>query len=355
MPYEGKTLPAISGLTLDDQMPHYHKVPGAKEWYENYGFLVLGEMEDYDFFLWTCAVLLKGPPGGGYWMTEDSVLHETTFFMLPKENRGKMFDNDYISGDHMPWQYLKGGDLKVTRMKDRIIWKIQEREYIARPPYWELRGSHKGVDLDLVLHGICPGSYYLGAFKDIARNLSAGSEQTVQAEGTISVKGKKYQVHNAGGCHENVSLPGLDQVSLVAKGRYLWMVGWSQNLQLRVFYSPGLNRHTGQVIVDGKTILYNGRAEVAVDEREFWGDPRIGFTTCSNWQVNLSSPAGEFEANVSNGGRSFQVNPFKNGYLWRYWNLAVARGSFNLPNGKAISFEDMKMGIERGRSLPVLE
>jgi hypothetical protein len=345
-----KILPAISNLTLDDQTLHYIHVPDVQEWYENYGFLVVGEMEDHDFFLWTCVIVLKGPPDGGYWMTEDGVMHDTTFFMLPKENNGKMLDNDFISGDHMPWQYSKGSDLKVLREKDRVVWRLQDREYVARPPYWEIHGNHKGVDLDMVLHGICPSSYYMGDFKDIAQNLMAGSEQTMQAEGSITVKGKKYEIYNAGGCHENISLPAMDQVSLVTKGRYLWMVGWALDLQLRVFYMPGLNQFTGEVFIDGKAVSYNGRSQVAVDERDFWGDPRTGFSTCSNWQINLSSVEGDFEASLANGGRAFHVNPFSNGYLWRYWNLAFAQGSFTPPNGKTITFEDMRVGIERGRA-----
>jgi hypothetical protein len=330
------------------------KVGGVEDWYENQFHYVLGEIEDYDFFLATCLVVFKGPPGGGYKMVEDGVMNHTHFFMLPKEMRGRMLDNDFISGDSSPWQFLRGDDLTVIREEDRVVWRAAGRELIARPPYWEVRGSHKGIEMDLVMHSICPGFWYLGHFKDIAQNMSAGVDEYTQAEGTLTVGGKKYEISHAGGLYEHVALPGWDQVDIVSRGRYLWMVGWSEDIQIFVFYMPGLNNFTGHVIVDGKPISYRGAEQVVVDERGTWADPRSSMLTACQWHIRLISDEAVLDVIANNGGRTFTVNTFSNGHLGRYQNLAFASGNFTFADGKTIPIKDVRMGVDRTVAFNVL-
>jgi hypothetical protein len=209
--------------------------------------------------------------------------------------------------------------------------------------------------MDLTAHSICPGFWYLGKFEDIEKNMAAGIDQYIQVEGTITVEGKKYEISHAGGIFEHVALPAWDQVSLVKKARYLWMVGWAEEIQFFTFYFPGMSRYYGRVIVDGKASNFEGISQVAVDEREFWGDPKTGFTICSKWQVVMSSPDGVFEATLDNGGRSLHVNAMKNGYIGRFWNLAMANGTFTLPDGKVIPVENVRVGIDRSTAFSTFD
>jgi hypothetical protein len=280
-------------------------------------------------------------------MVEDGVMNSIHFLMLPKETRGQMLDNDYITGDESPWQTLKSDQLEIIREDERVTWRAAGREFVARPPYWELHGSHKGVELDLVTHSICPGFWYLGHFKDLATNLSAGVDEFTQAEGTITVGGKKYEIAHAGGLYEHVALPGWDQLSLVGEGGYLWMVGWSEDIQVFVFYMAGLNNFTGHVIVDGKAVSFHGLEQVNVDEREMWIDPRSKMVTANKWHIRLTSDEGTLDVIASNGGRTFSVNAFSNGYMGRFVSLAFMNGSFKTAAGKTVSLENVRMCVDR--------
>ena len=354
MARDTRLLPAVSDISLDDCVSQCVKLPEIQDWYENQYHLVVGEIEDYDFLLATCLVLFKGPPGGGYKMVENGVMNISHFFMLPKEARGQMLDNEYVTGDEAPWEALTGNELKVIREKDRVVWKAGGRDFIARPPYWEVRGCHKGVDLDLVMHSICPGFWYLGGFKDLAQNFSAGVDEYTQAEGTITVGGKKYEISHAGGLYEHVALPGWDQVAVNQDGGYLWMVGWSEDIQVFVFYMKGLSNFTGHVIVDGKARSYRGEEQVKVDECDTWADPKSTIVTASKWHIKLTSDEGVLDILVSNGGRAFSINCFTNGFLGRYVNLAFMNGSFTMADGRIISLKNVRMCIDRTFVLHVL-
>jgi hypothetical protein len=341
-----KKLPAVTGITLDDCMMQSDKLKGVQEWYENQYHLVLGETEEYDFLLATCLIAHKGPPGGGYKLIENGVSNAMHFFMLPKARRGKIFDNDYIATGQPPSQALDRDALQIVREEDRVVWSAAGRDFLARPPTYELRGILKGVELDLAMHSICPGFWYLGTFKDIAQNMSAGIDEFTQAEGTITVDGEKYEISHAGGLYEHVALPGWNDIEVVLPGGYKWMVGWSEEIQVFVFYMSGINNFRGHVIVDGKPISFHGREQVSVEESKIWTDPRNRMITGCEWQVRLVSDEGELHATVASGGRSFGVNCYANGYMGRFQHLAMVNGNFTLADGRTIPLENVRMCVD---------
>jgi hypothetical protein len=341
-----KNLPAVTDITLDDCMMQSTKLQGAQEWYENQYHLVMGETEDYDFVLATCLIVHKGPPGGGFKLIENGFRNCMHFLMLPKATRGKMLDSDYIAVGEASWEALDLDELQIIREDDRVVWRAAGRDFIARPPYWELHGSLKGIELDLTMHSICPGFWYLGNFKDIEQNLSAGVDEFTQTEGTITVDGDKYEISHAGGLYEHVALPGWNDIEVVLPGGYLWMIGWSEEIQVFVFYMSGLNNFTAHVIVDGKPISFHGRQQVSVEERQIWTDPRTRMITGCKWHVRLVSDEGEFDAMVSSGGRSFGINCYSNGYMGRYHHLAFMNGSFNAADGRTIPLENVRMCVD---------
>ena len=340
-------LPPATAITLDDCVLQSVDLPGEQDWYENQYHLVIGEIEDHDFLLATCLVVFKGPPGGGYKMVEDGVMNSSHFLMVPKATRGKMLDNDYITGDEAPWRTLPGDELEIVREDDRVVWRAAGREFVARPPYFELHGSHKGIELDIVSHSICPGFWYLGHFEELATNLSAGIDEFTQAEGTITVGGKKYEIAHAGGLYEHVALPGWDQVGVVKPGGYLWMVGWSEDIQVFVFYMAGLDNYTGHVIVDGTPVSFHGQAQVTVDERDMWIDPRSRMVTANQWHIRLTSDEATLDLLVNNGGRTFSVNAMSNGYMARFVSLAFMQGTFTTADGRTVPLDDVRMCVDR--------
>jgi hypothetical protein len=344
---ETRILPvAETAFGLDDCMMQSEKLRGVEEWYENQYHLVLGETEDHDFMVTTCLIVFKGPPGGGYKLIESGVANFIALVMLPKSSRGKIFDNDYMSTGESPWQALDMDALQIVREEDRVVWSVAGREFVARPPYWDLSGSLKGVDLDLTMHSICPGFPYLGTFKDIEKNMSAGIDEFTQAQGTITVDGKKHEISHAGGLYEHVALPGWNDIEVVLPGGYKWLVGWSEDIQVFMFYMSGLNNYTGHVIVDGKSISFHGKEQVSVEERKIWTDPRNRMTTGCEWHIRLVSDEGELDATVASGGRHFGVNCYANGYMGRFQHLAMVNGSFTSADGRTIPLENMRMCVD---------
>jgi hypothetical protein len=341
-----RKLPEVTGITLDDCMMQSGKLQGVDAWYENQYHLVMGETEEHDFLLTTCLIVHKGPPGGGYKLIENGVSNYINFFVLPKAARGTMLDNDHIAAGQTPWSVLPMDALQVIREEERVVWRVAGRDFIARPPHWELRGPLKGVELDLAMHSICPGFWYLGNFKDIAQNLSAGVDEFTQAEGTITVDGEKYEISHAGGLYEHVALPGWNDIEVVLPGGYLWMIGWSEDIQVFVFYMSGISNFTGHVIVDGKAISFHGRQQVSVEERQKWADPRNRMVRGCKWHIHLTSDEGELDAMVSSGGRSFGVACYSNGYMGRYQHLAFVNGSFTSADGRTIPLENVRMCVD---------
>lgn len=345
---EKKILPVTeSAFSLDDCVIKSGNVPGIEEYFENQYHLVMGEIEDYDFMLINYLILFKAPPGGGYHLVENGVENYCSFFMLPKENRGKIMDNDFIAGGEAPWQAHKRDELEVIREEDQVVWKLADWEFIARPPYWGLRGSKKDIELDLKMHTICRGLSYLGEFKDMAENKSAGIDEYYQAEGTITVAGKKHEISRAGGLFEHVALPGWDDVGVVRPGGYNWMIGYSEDIQIFVFTMSGIDNFTAHVIVDGKPTSYHGTEQVCVIELEHWADPRSKLVVPCKWRVRLSSDEGVLDVVVSSGGRAIKVKCHRNGLLGHYDNLASVNGSFTFTDGRTIPVENMRMSVDR--------
>jgi hypothetical protein len=344
-----------SAFTLDDCMIKSGSIPGMQEWFENQYHLVIGEIEDCDFMLINYLILHTAPPGGGYHLVENGVENYFSFFMLPKQARGKIMDNDYLAGGAAPWEAHERDALKVIREEDRVVWKLAGWEFIARPPYWALRGSNKDIELDLKMHTICPGFSYLGEFKDMAQNKSAGIDEYYQAEGTITVAGKKHEISHAGGLYEHVALPGWDDVEVVRPGGYTWMIGYSEEIQVFVFAMAGINNFTAHVIVDGKPVSFHGTEQVCVLELESWADPKSKMVTPCKWRVMLSSDEGVLDVVVSSGGRATKIKCHRNGYLGHYDNLATMNGAFTIADGRTIPVENVRMSVDRSFIFHVLQ
>jgi len=60
-----------------------------------------------------------------------------------------MYDNDFVRSGWHPPQYLQPEDLKIVQEDNQVTWKLEGRSYICRPPVWEVKGSHAGVEIDL--------------------------------------------------------------------------------------------------------------------------------------------------------------------------------------------------------------
>src|SRR5581483_4957973 len=86
--------------------------------------------------------------GGSVWGVDDTIINNTTFHAAPYD-RQKIEDNDFIS--HRIDPIYRNDDYKIAREADRIVWQAGDRQMIARPPYWEIKGEHLGVDCDLTM------------------------------------------------------------------------------------------------------------------------------------------------------------------------------------------------------------
>jgi hypothetical protein len=351
-------MPTATDIALDDcnvQSDKFGKIKGVEEWYENQYILVMGEIGDYDFLFAPTIVIYKCPKGGGYKLIEDGIRNAMHFIMLPKATRGKMLDNDYVMRDQPPWAAPSRDELVVTREEDRVIWKSKDMEFIDRPPYWDVKGSVQGIEWDIKAHSIHPGIWYLGNFNEIEQNMSAGIDEYIQAEGTITVDGTKYEITQGGGLYEHVALPGWDEVSLLKPGGYLWLCGYSDDIQIFLFVMPGIESYRGKVIVDGKATYFEGREQVFIDAREVWTDPRSSIVTAVKWAIRMKSDEGDLDVMVSSGGRTFSVNCYSNGYLDRFYHLAMTEGNYKTADGRTLPIENVRMCVDDAKIFHTLK
>lgn len=91
------TRKAVSDLTLGEEVSRVEELP--KEHYtglhflEDSAFLIMGESGDNDVY----GVMAWLRVGGKAWGVDDALLKQTCFMAVPKDKRGKIHDNDFIS------------------------------------------------------------------------------------------------------------------------------------------------------------------------------------------------------------------------------------------------------------------
>ncbi|MEX1670568.1 hypothetical protein AB4876_16730 [Zhongshania guokunii] len=341
---------AHTNVTLADQLSYVDKLPKGMPYMENNGFMIMGETDEGEEFSFVSCIFRVGGGKDGPWQVDDVYKGHTTFMAVPKGHTGGMQDNHFIGNRTWATDHWESGS--VEQVGDAVIWTLGKRQHICRPPYWEIKGEHMGIEFDLKLTGIGDAPYHKGPFADLEKNNIAGFEHPVCAEGTIKAEGKTYHVSNKNtfGCQEKFTQPAWDLADILRGETYYWNWWASENIRVFIYYYPSVGKTFSHVTVDGEEIQFseNGHSNISMEEKEFWIDPKTRMRVPVKWHFNLESKNGVIDLDIEAAHRTFYSYLTTSGATMHYGLHSHAEGSMKLTDGRNFELKDMRTYIEHG-------
>lgn len=341
---------ATSDVSVRDEMSHFQELPREhreEHFQDHIGLAVFGKSGGNDIMM--CSTIYH--IGGKRWGLEDGAVQQTNLIIAPSDQR-TMKNNDFVGNRMDPMRNYE--NFEVVEEKDRVTWKIGDRRIIARPPYWELKGEHLGVDVDLTIGGIGKSIPYHGLWDGLASHGVAGNEHLGWAEGTITYAGATHTLDEAWAVRERTCMgKGWDVLSLLGYNYgYLWGWCFSDAIKIFCFAQPESGHFSGRVFT-GDQIVDFGKGEITVDVLESWKDPLTGVTYPTHWDIRMKSAQGTVEMDVNTWSRAlfgFHLTP---GYTTHHCALGRTRGRFVFPDGRAIPIDDSLSYFEQGKATPL--
>ncbi|MBU4011435.1 MAG: hypothetical protein KJ882_11800 [Proteobacteria bacterium] len=341
---------ARSNATLADQLSYKESLPKGVSYMENNGFLVMAETEDGDEISLVSCIFRVGGGKKGPWQVEDKFVGQTTFQIKPKDFKGTINDLDFIS--NRSWATDDWNSGEVIKTNDAVIWKLDNRQYICRPPYWELKGEHMGIEFDLLLSGNGDASFHKGIYADLAKNNVAGYEAPLCCEGTFKVEGKTYKLRKdkSVGCQEKFTQPAWDLAKVLRGETYYWIWWANESVRIFIYYYPSVGKAYSHVMVDDQEVDFseNGTSNIKMEELEYWIDPKTRMRIPVKWHFTLKSAIGEINLDASAESRTFYGYLSESGATIHYGLHSHSLGEMNLADGRKIALKDMRTYIEHG-------
>lgn len=338
---------AKSNVSLAEDVSHVASLPEGKDFMEVNGLIVRGEADGMEVCL-TAMLWHFGGSQSGQWRVDEAVVCQTNFHMVPK-GQGKLSDNTFISNRVDPTEWR--GKLQVDQQPGVNTWQVGKRQWISRPPYWQIKGEHMGVDLDLTLGGMVDASRVYGPWEDLAKTGRAGYENCCWAEGTITVNGHKYTLENGWGDHGVLTFgEQYDQVEGMRPG-YYFVWGWQETMQVFFWVQPGSGIGAGFAYMpDGREFKF-GPGQIRVSELERWTDPVTSMDVPVRWHVHMNTSGLVADFVLEGLGRSVFCLPAKKGITARYSFSARGNGRASLASGESVEFNGMTSYVEWGKSI----
>jgi len=337
---------AKSDVTLEEELSQQDKLPPGQHFMEETAFMVLGESEGCDFAMLSCIFRVGGGKQG-MWEVDDTASLQTTVQIVPQSERGNL-NNEFIGNRCFAKDW--SGDCQIIKEKDRIIWQRDKIQHIRRPPYWELKGEHMGVEFDLSFAGYGHTVYWMGPFEGLADSGQAGFSQLASVEGTIKARGKTYPItpdKAVGEVNKFLMTSDIAELFQITPYYWLWCIG--QDMSMMIYYIPDVFV-VAEVMVDGRSVSYE-MDDLSFDELDWWVDPKTGVRVPTRWHINLSSKEGVTDVIASANSRMFYSYMMKSGVTIHYGMLSRAQGRFFSPDGRTFGMNDAPSYIEWGRTV----
>ena len=340
----------ITNVTLEEQLSYKDKIPAGMDFLENNGFMIMGETEEGEHFSFVSCIMRVGGSKDGCWSTEDSFKGQTTFLVTPKDLPAGMNNNDFIG--NRTWATDNWEPAEITQTEDAVIWKLGNRVHICRPPYWEIKGEHMGIEFDLLLTGIGEAAYHKGSYDDLEKNNIAGYEHPLRAEGTIKANGKTYTLvkEKSFGCQENFIQPAFDLAAILRGETYYWVWWASEDVRIFIYHYPQMNKTYSHVTYKNEEIEFaeNGQSKIKMDELEYWIDPKTRLQVPIKWHFNMESANGVIDMDIEASSRTFYSYLTKSGATMHYGLHSESKGEMKLTDGRNIPLKDMHTYVEHG-------
>jgi|GEM_PF-2903951 len=332
----------IQEIPLSWDAPHGDLFPDDMDFMEESAFHMIATSEGHDIHLWVAAYQFRQVNVGQY-ITPYGSKQATTLMVIPSERRGKgLYDNDFVHRGTYLTQHLKPDALLIEKKGDRVIWTIEGRRQILRPPVWEVKGIHAGVEVDLTFRRLGqPLRCYPPVEKATKDTIYIGYDVFCSVNGSIKVGGKTYPIKNAWGIREHATGTQYDWMSVSPS---YWVNVVTENILLHMWQmQAGRTTCNATVEIEGKQILYaplSGQGSIKLTTLDYWNDPRNGLCQPSRWHLALASSEGMADLEFAAYGRTNNAWITKKGVALEQWQLSIATGAFYLPGGRTFQVKD---------------
>lgn len=337
-------------VKTEDEFSHMQDLPPAqlKEHFQDHiGIGVFGRAGNLD-------VLVVGTiyrVGGDVWGVKDGALLQTNMLAsLPGDRT--MRDTPFVGNRMDPANVYT--DLTINKDAEKVTWAAGDRKIICHPPYWDLKGEHMGVDIDIRITGTGKSMPYHGAWDQLAETGIAGNEQLGRAEGSFTHDGKKYELTQAWAVRERTCLgAGKDVMALLGSvSGYIWGWCFSEQASVFCFAQRGSGHYAARVFVEDKVIDFT-EAENQIDPLAHWTDPLTKMTHATAWKIRMKNPDGTLELDVKTWSRCMFGFHQRDGYSSHHGALGRCSGVFINSDGKRYEFDDTTAYFEQGCATPL--
>ncbi|BFM08258.1 hypothetical protein [Halioxenophilus aromaticivorans] len=340
----------ITNVTLDEQLSFSEKLPKGMAYLENNGFMIMGETEEGDEVSFVSCIMRVGGGKDGPWQVDDAFKGQTTLLIAPHDLPKGMNDTPFVG--NRTWATDDWTPAKIEKTDEAVTWTLGNRQHICRPPYWQIKGEHMGIEFDLLLTGIGEAAYHKGPYDKLEANNIAGFEHPLCAEGTIKYEGKTYTLRKdkSFGCQEKFTQPAFDLAGVLRGETYYWVWWASERVRIFIYSYPQMNKSYAHVTVDGEDVSFmnNGQADIKMDELEYWVDPQTRLRVPIKWHFSMKHANGDIDMDIEAASRTYYSYLTKSGATMHYGLHSHSEGSMKLADGRVIPLQDMRSYVEHG-------
>ncbi len=334
---------AESDVKLEEELSYRDRLPEGSSFYEFSGALILGEAQGHDIAFISMPINVGGP----VWLVEDTFFVQTQFIAIPQESPIVMRDIETVGNRNFPTEWPAGGT-HIIQKDDAVIWEVGNRRHICRPPYWEIKGEHIGVDCDILMGGLGNAASTFGDWADVNTTQRAGLDQPCWAEGTFKVGGTTYTLEKAYGVHERLLWGDISDYPQTFKDApYFWIWVVSDSIRASAFICPKLNYGFAHVHAEGKEIPFSVE-DIGLTPLEWWVDPKNQMYVPHRWHLNMNSENGVFDVELTAGSRLLFNYATRSGVTTHHGMVGRANGRFFFTDGHSMSVENVQMWVEQG-------
>lgn len=337
---------ASSDVILADEGPQFQQLSQdhlTEHFGDHVGIGVFGKAGDKDI-LFVCTIYHIG---GRAWGIEDGALMQTDLVVSPSDGDRVMHNNDFVANRLDP--IASFDDFEISQSDSAVTWKAGNRQIVCRPPYWEVKGEHMGVDVNLLISGNGPAIPYHGTWDKLAEAGVAGNEQLGTAQGTVSYQGETYSLDEGWAVRERTCLGKDYNVPKLLGGKsgYIW--GWVFSDALKVFcFAQGGSGHFAGRVFLGDEIIDYAEEHTTVEVVDSWTDPQTMAQQATAWTLIMDSDKGRLELNVRTWSRYLFGFHLVDAYTTHTGALGRSSGRFSAPDGLEIILEDKIAYFEQG-------
>ena len=317
--------------------------------WEETAFALVAECGDRDVLMWTAGYLLKAN-GRGAWIDKEAAEHDMMFIAVPRANRGRMSDNDFVRSGWHPTERLSFDSVKIERAGDQVLWQFDEQQFISlpetAPPKWRARGRVAGLELDLSYQQMGKPLWNWGPFAAAAATERGGYDVFARVDGTITAGDRSFVIKNGQGVREHILVAqSADPIRNLPAPRVMWWLYATKDDIGINFFRPG-SVDIGTVYVGEHEIKFNPAAgKGAIDYRivESWEDPRNGYHLPVRWHLKMSSAECEVDFDIRCHGRAYEHWNGDAGVRMYCYQICTCDGFVQFRDGRKVEFSDHLM------------